>query len=86
MTVGRVRTQRRPADHPDRAGRLRETRAGDRERAADQSRSDHGAKQTPANDDDYPAHRSTYEAFVGLTKYGTIALVILLILMAYFLL
>ena len=23
--------------------------------------------------DDYPAHWSTYEAFVGLTKYGTIA-------------
>ena len=36
--------------------------------------------------DDYPAHRSTYEAFVGLTKYGTIALVILLLLMAFFLL
>ena len=36
--------------------------------------------------DDYAAHRSTYEAFVGLTKYGTIALVILIILMAFFLL
>ena len=35
--------------------------------------------------DDYPAHLSTYQAFVGLTKYGTVALVILLILMAYFL-
>jgi hypothetical protein len=35
--------------------------------------------------DDYAAHLGTYEAFIGLTKYGTIALVILLILMAYFL-
>ena len=35
--------------------------------------------------DDYSAHRDTYEAFVGLTKYGTIALVILLLLMAFFL-
>ena len=39
-----------------------------------------------ATGDDYPAHRSTYEAFVGLTKYGTMALVIVLLLMAFFLL
>jgi hypothetical protein len=36
--------------------------------------------------DDYEAHLGTYQSFVGLTKYGTIFLVILLILMAYFLL
>jgi len=35
--------------------------------------------------DDYPAHLSTYQAFVGLTKYATLALVILIILMAFFL-
>ena len=39
-----------------------------------------------ATGDDYPAHLSTYHAFVGLTKYGTIALVILLLLMAFVLL
>jgi len=36
--------------------------------------------------DDYPAHASTYQAFVGLTKYATLAVVILIILMAFFLL
>jgi hypothetical protein len=36
--------------------------------------------------DDYPAHLSTYQAFVGLTKYGTLALVIVIMLMAFFLL
>ena len=36
--------------------------------------------------DDYPAHVSTYQAFVGLTKYATLALVILIVLMALFLL
>jgi hypothetical protein len=36
--------------------------------------------------DDYSAHLSTYQSFVGLTKYVTIALVILIILMAFFLL
>ena len=38
-----------------------------------------------ATGDDYPAHLGTYQAFVGLTKYGTIALVILLLLMTFFL-
>ncbi len=39
-----------------------------------------------AGDDDYATHVSTYQSFVGLAKYGTLALVILLILMAFFLL
>ena len=39
-----------------------------------------------ATGDDYPAHLGTYRCFVGLTKYGTIALVIVLLLMAFFLL
>jgi hypothetical protein len=39
-----------------------------------------------ATGDDYEAHRSTYEAFVGLTKYGTIALIIVILLMTFFLL
>ena len=36
--------------------------------------------------DDYPAHLGTYQAFVGMTKYGAIALVVLIVLMAFFLL
>ena len=35
---------------------------------------------------DYAEHDNTYSLFLGLTKYITIALVILMILMAYFLL
>jgi hypothetical protein len=36
--------------------------------------------------DDYAAHVNTYDSFVGMAKYGTIAVVILLVLMAFFLL
>ena len=36
-------------------------------------------------DDDYKAHRQTYDGFIHLVKYGTIAVVILLALMAIFL-
>ena len=35
---------------------------------------------------DYPEHERTYSMFVNLTKYGTIALIILMIGMAIFLL
>ncbi|CEJ14238.1 Bacterial aa3 type cytochrome c oxidase subunit IV [bacterium YEK0313] len=35
---------------------------------------------------DYAEHEKTYELFVGLTKWGSVAVVLVLILMAYFLL
>ena len=35
---------------------------------------------------DYAQHQRTYDFFIGLVKYGTIAVVIILILMAFFLL
>lgn len=35
---------------------------------------------------DYAEHEKSYALFVGMTKWGTISLVILLILMAIFLL
>lgn len=35
---------------------------------------------------DYPEHERTYAAFVEMTKWGTIFMVVLLILMAVFLL
>jgi hypothetical protein len=49
---------------------------------------DHGGAVEFGNTtgDDYAMHLSTYESFIGLTKYGTIALVILIVLMAFFLL
>jgi len=40
---------------------------------------------TTADGMDYPAHEATYEGFIRLVKYGTSAVVIILILMAYFL-
>ena len=40
---------------------------------------------TTADGNDYPAHEQTYEGFIMLVKYGTIAVAIILILMAYFL-
>jgi hypothetical protein len=48
---------------------------------------DHGGAVEFGNTtgDDYAAHLNTYESFVGMAKYGTVALVILLILMAFFL-
>ncbi len=49
---------------------------------------DHGGAVELGNTtgDDYAAHLSTYQSFVGLAKYGTVALVVLLVLMAFFLL
>jgi len=38
-----------------------------------------------ADGNDYEAHEATYEGFIMLVKYGTSAVVLILILMAYFL-
>ncbi|MEQ8282480.1 MAG: aa3-type cytochrome c oxidase subunit IV [Parvibaculum sp.] len=35
---------------------------------------------------DVKSHLSTYEAFIGMSKWGTAAIAVLLILMAFFLL
>lgn len=40
---------------------------------------------TTADGMDYPAHEATYEGFIKLVKYGTSAVVVILILMAIFL-
>jgi aa3 type cytochrome c oxidase subunit IV len=40
---------------------------------------------TTADGNDYIAHEQTYEGFIRLVKYGTTAIVILLVLMAIFL-
>ncbi|PCJ90284.1 MAG: aa3-type cytochrome c oxidase subunit IV [Hyphomicrobiales bacterium] len=34
---------------------------------------------------DYPEHESTYDLFIALSKYGTISMIVLLVLMAIFL-
>ena len=38
---------------------------------------------TTADGNDYEAHEQTYEGFIMLVKYGTIAVAIILALMAY---
>jgi hypothetical protein len=40
---------------------------------------------TTADGNDYAAHEQTYEGFITLVKYGTAAVAIILILMAFFL-
>jgi len=45
----------------------------------------HEVAYTTADGNDYAAHERTYLGFIALLKYSTIALVILLILMAIFL-
>ena len=40
---------------------------------------------TTADGNDYKAHEETYEGFIMLVKYGTIAVAIILALIAYFL-
>lgn len=35
---------------------------------------------------DYPEHESTYDLFIALSKYGSIAVIAILVLMAIFLL
>jgi len=38
-----------------------------------------------AEGNDYAAHEQTYEGFIKLVKYGTVSVVLILILMAIFL-
>jgi hypothetical protein len=40
---------------------------------------------TTADGMDYPAHEATYEGFITLVKYGTIAVVVIVALMGFFL-
>lgn len=40
---------------------------------------------TTADGNDYPAHEQTYEGFIVLVKYGTIAVVMIVALMGFFL-
>lgn len=40
---------------------------------------------TTADGNDYPAHENTYEGFIMLVKYGTAAVVAIVVLMAIFL-
>lgn len=40
---------------------------------------------TTADGNDYPAHEQTYEGFIKLVKFGTLTIVVILLLMAYFL-
>ena len=47
---------------------------------------DHGeVEYATATGNDYAEHEKTYKFFIGLAKWGTVSIVILLILMAYFL-
>jgi hypothetical protein len=47
---------------------------------------DHGeVAYSTADGNDYAAHEATYEGFINLVKYGTGAVVLVLILMAIFL-
>jgi hypothetical protein len=47
---------------------------------------DHGeVEYATATGNDYTEHESTYLFFLGLVKWGTIFVIVLLILMAYFL-
>ena len=49
-------------------------------------RADHSeVAYTTADGNDYPAHEQTYEGFLKLTKYGTIAVIAIVALMAIFL-
>jgi hypothetical protein len=40
---------------------------------------------TTADGNDYVAHEQTYEGFIKLVKYGTLSVVVILALMAFFL-
>jgi hypothetical protein len=47
---------------------------------------DHGeVAYTTADGNDYIAHEQTYEGFIKLVKYGTIAVIVIVGLMAIFL-
>ena len=45
----------------------------------------HEVAHTTADGNDYEAHEQTYEGFIMLVKYGTLTVVIILGLMAFFL-
>jgi hypothetical protein len=48
---------------------------------------EHGAAEIgTADGNDYAEHERTYRFFIGLTKWGTIIVVVILVLMATFLL
>lgn len=47
---------------------------------------DHVVEIGTAEGNDYPEHERTYRFFIGLVKWGTISVVVILILMATFLL
>jgi len=48
---------------------------------------EHGAAEIgTADGNDYAEHERTYEFFIGLVKWGTISVVVILVLMATFLL
>jgi Bacterial aa3 type cytochrome c oxidase subunit IV len=40
---------------------------------------------TTADGNDYEAHEQTYDGFIKLVKYGTVAVIVILVLMAIFL-
>lgn len=40
---------------------------------------------TTADGNDYPAHEATYEGFIKLVKFGSIGVIIIVVLMAIFL-
>lgn len=47
---------------------------------------DHGeVAYSTADGNDYAAHEATYEGFIKLVKYGTVTVVLIVILMAIFL-
>jgi aa3 type cytochrome c oxidase subunit IV len=47
---------------------------------------DHGeVEYATATGNDYAEHERTYQFFLGLVKWGTTAVILILILMAYFL-
>jgi hypothetical protein len=47
---------------------------------------DHGEiAYSTADGNDYPAHEATYEGFIKLVKFGSIGVVIIVVLMAIFL-
>jgi hypothetical protein len=47
---------------------------------------DHGeVEYATATGNDYAEHEATYRLFLGLAKWGTISVIIIVVLMAYFL-
>lgn len=40
---------------------------------------------TTADGNDYPAHEQTYEGFITLVKYSTVAIIVIVALMGFFL-